>query len=207
MVATILVGYLICTPLSYNWDQSGAGHCGNTSAAYISLGVVDIITDIAIFALPMPMLYKLQVPRHTKIALVATFALGILTIAAGCMRLVAVVQIDFGLNFEEGQTGDVYWCAIEASVGIIVGCCIVMKPILERALPAFSRLTSWTKSLSRSRTTNFSSETTSTNPTKAQDDRVFLKLDDGEEPLRDLSPGSRKSGKSVGNDSSFGDVV
>lgn len=47
------------------------------------------------------MLYRLQVMRHAKAALMATFGLGLFTIIAGIMRLVAVIQIDYQLDFEQ----------------------------------------------------------------------------------------------------------
>ena len=136
-IATILVGYLICSPLSELWTKSSEGHCGHTTAAYVSLGVLDMVLDIAVFSLPIPMLYKLQVPRRTKVALVATFGLGVFTIAAGIMRLVAVVQIDYKINFEQGQVADAYWCTIESAVGIIVACTMTLRPLLDRLLVAF----------------------------------------------------------------------
>lgn len=47
------------------------------------------------------MLYRLQVIRHAKAALTATFGPGLFTIIAGIMRLVAVIQIDYQLEFEK----------------------------------------------------------------------------------------------------------
>ncbi|KAL9101416.1 MAG: hypothetical protein Q9163_003327 [Psora crenata] len=146
-VATMLVGYLICSPISKLWDLTAAGHCGDQVAAYITLGVLDVILDIAVYMLPIPMIYRLQVPLHTKIALATSFALGLLTILASVMRLVAVIQIDFAADFVEGQVSDAYWCAIEVSVGIIVASSIVMRPLLERMPSLFGRFSSWGKSL------------------------------------------------------------
>ena len=133
-LATTLVGYLICTPISELWTKSPGGHCGNTTAAYVSLGVFDVLLDMAVFSLPLPMLYRLQVPKTAKIALLATFGLGTFTIVAGIMRLVAVIQIDYQINFVEAQVGDAYWCTIESSVGIIVACCMTLRPLLDRLL-------------------------------------------------------------------------
>ena len=59
---------------------------GNTLAAYVSLGVLDVVLDVAVSLLPLPMSYKLQVARQAKFALVATFGLGLFTIVAGTMR-------------------------------------------------------------------------------------------------------------------------
>ncbi|MCJ1314525.1 hypothetical protein MMC25_008207 [Agyrium rufum] len=140
-VATVLVGYTICIPLSAQWDLTSTGNCGNETAAYVSLGVLDAATDIAVFLLPLPMLYTLQVPMHTKIALISTFGLGIFTIASSILRLVSVIQIDFNQDFEQGQVNDVLWCSIECSVGLIVASSLVMRPLLDRGIHLLSRIT------------------------------------------------------------------
>ena len=138
-IATILVGWVICTPLSELWTKAPGGHCGNTAAAYVSLGVFDVLLDIAVFSLPLPMLYKLQVAKHAKVALTATFGLGLFTIIAGVMRLVTVIQINYLINFTEAEVGDSYWCAIESSVGIIVACSLTLRPLLDRLLTLLKR--------------------------------------------------------------------
>ncbi|MCJ1436766.1 hypothetical protein MMC27_006148 [Xylographa pallens] len=140
-ISTILVGYLICTPLYSQWSLDFTGTCGNETIAYISLGVFDVLTDIMVFALPMPMLYTLRVPFRAKVALIGTFCLGIFTIVAGIMRLVAVIGIDFSTNFQQDLVADAYWCAIEASVGMIVGSSLVLRPLLDQVLSLFGVLT------------------------------------------------------------------
>lgn len=61
---------------------------------------------MAVFALPIPSLYKLQVPKYRKIVLAATFALSLFAIVAGIMSLVAVVHIDFTFSFDQGQVAE-----------------------------------------------------------------------------------------------------
>ncbi|KAL8941301.1 MAG: hypothetical protein Q9216_002320 [Gyalolechia sp. 2 TL-2023] len=186
-VATILVGYLICTPFSQKWLPSETGHCGNTTAAYVTLGVLDIILDIAVFTLPMPSLYRLQVSKNTKIGLVATFALGLFTIVAGIMRLVAVVQLAFETDFVQGQVGNAYWCAIEGSVGIIVACAMIMRPLLDRVLAVFGRYSSSIPTLSRSHRSTGDGKSSGTLP-RPLTERSFVMLQDSQEfALQDTS--------------------
>ena len=64
-----------------------------------SVRVRYVFLDIALLSLPLPMLYRLQVTRHAKAASMATFGLGLFTIIAGSMRLEAVIQIDYQLDF------------------------------------------------------------------------------------------------------------
>ena len=78
-VMTILVAFLLCRPLNYNWNLlPTAGHCGNQRAAYAAVGIVGIFTDVAILILPQPMVWKLQMPVFNKIALTILLCLGTL---------------------------------------------------------------------------------------------------------------------------------
>ena len=78
-VMTILIGFLICTPLSYNWDTTiPGGHCGNQNAAYSAVSAIDIGIDVLIFVVPLPHIWKLHVQTVTKVALSFLFGLGLL---------------------------------------------------------------------------------------------------------------------------------
>ena len=59
--AVILGTLLICRPLAYNWNRTIDGTCGNTQKLYLSGGIVNLLLDVAIVTLPMPMLWNLQV--------------------------------------------------------------------------------------------------------------------------------------------------
>ena len=76
---TILIGFLLCLPVNYNWNLLPiAGHCGNQRSAYAAVGFVDIFSDAAILILPQPMVWKLQLPKTTRIALTGILCLGVL---------------------------------------------------------------------------------------------------------------------------------
>src|ERR1700748_328158 len=65
---TILIGLLICSPISALWDPTIKGtRCGVMSAAFASVGIVDVIVDVIILLLPVPMVWQLQIPRANKV--------------------------------------------------------------------------------------------------------------------------------------------
>jgi hypothetical protein len=77
-VVITLNALLICSPLAYNWDIGvEGGRCANKTLAYTLIGAIDLLTDIALFALPVPMIYNLHVSRLNKIALFGVFGLGV----------------------------------------------------------------------------------------------------------------------------------
>jgi hypothetical protein len=130
-IQTILIAFLICRPISYNWDQvNQTGSCGNLTVAYTSIGVVDVISDIIIFVLPIPLINRLNMRKSSKWATMGLFALGIFTIAAGATRTGMILVVQFDPTDPEGPTQNLIWAAIEPCVAIIVACLIVIKPLL-----------------------------------------------------------------------------
>ena len=72
----VLETFLICRPLSMNWDPAAGGHCGNRNVMFVVAGATNMVTDIMVMALPIPALWKLQMPMIRKIGLMAVFSLG-----------------------------------------------------------------------------------------------------------------------------------
>ncbi len=77
-IAVILENLLICQPIRYSWDKAINGRCGDFSAAYIAVGIANLVTEFSIIILPMPYLWNLQLPIGKKIALTCIFGLGIM---------------------------------------------------------------------------------------------------------------------------------
>ena len=76
-LVVVFTAFFICTPLAANWDSNiPGGKCHNQTAAYTGIGVIDLVTDIAIFILPIPMIWNLQVSTGNRVALFAVFGLG-----------------------------------------------------------------------------------------------------------------------------------
>jgi len=77
-LVVFLEGFLLCRPFAYNWDKSIAGSCAALDQAYLSAGIINILVDAIIIVLPMPMLWKLQLPVSKKIGLSVMFGIGAL---------------------------------------------------------------------------------------------------------------------------------
>lgn len=79
MVFTILIGLFICWPIAMNWDpDTPGGKCGDQIAAFSAVGIIDVATDLVIIALPIPMIYPLQIRWQHKVALCSIFGAGLL---------------------------------------------------------------------------------------------------------------------------------
>lgn len=77
-ISQVLVEIFICTPIATFWDRSTGGTCiPNYPQWYINAGG-NIITDIAVFVIPLPVIWKLKMRKGQRIILLGIFCLGFL---------------------------------------------------------------------------------------------------------------------------------
>ncbi|CAI7660192.1 unnamed protein product [Penicillium bialowiezense] len=120
-ISSFLVLALSCLPPSKFWDlrDEVAGHCIDPStqqAFYEANGILNIITDILIYITPIPMLWNVQINLRKKLALLGVFGLGVLSIAAGCVRYDYVRMLATTADQFYALADALNWCGIEAYV-------------------------------------------------------------------------------------------
>lgn len=128
---TILLAFLLCRPLDYNWNLlPTAGHCGDQRSAYAAVGIIDIFSDVAILILPLPMVWKLQAAKATRLALTALLCLCVFTIAMSIARVVTIFDTEFkDFTF---NTYNFCWPILEYGVAILVCCGPLLRPLFEK---------------------------------------------------------------------------
>lgn len=146
-----------CSPVAagYLYPQPKNAHCTDILTLYLSSAPVNIITDIAILFLPIPILTRMRLPRKQKIILVATFSFGAFVAIVDVIRIAYLQQA--ALNRLKGvktsgsdpsravQESDFswyaslsfMWSAVEICIGIICACVPALKPLFARFLPSF----------------------------------------------------------------------
>ncbi|KAI0533790.1 GPCR, PTH11-type [Xylaria digitata] len=131
MLQTILIGLLICQPIQLNWDPAARGTCGNQTAGFVSVAVVDIFNDLMLLLLPLKPVLSLNIkPRH-KIALVLVFSAGLVTIVATVVKLYFTYVLDFA-DLTYSVVGDNYLNIIQPGIAVIVSCSPLLKPVLDK---------------------------------------------------------------------------
>ena len=91
MIATYAVGFFVltwmvwagiatiaqCVPIESFWNQNVPGHCINSDAFCIAAGALNVLTDFAIIAIPIPIIWNLQkISLAQKLGFVFVFTLG-----------------------------------------------------------------------------------------------------------------------------------
>ncbi|KAF4337277.1 archaeal flagellin n-terminal-like domain protein [Fusarium beomiforme] len=85
--------------VSVNWDLDEAACSTFDSKTVFRIDwVMNLISDMLVFALPFPLLYGLQLSRRYKAGLVAIFASGIITLGASIGRFATVEAIHAWTN-------------------------------------------------------------------------------------------------------------
>ena len=77
--ATILGACLICQPIAFNWNHSiPGGYCGDQKSLDLFIGIVNLLMDVTVVVLPMPVLWGLQMAVGKKFTLSGMFGLGVM---------------------------------------------------------------------------------------------------------------------------------
>jgi fucose permease len=119
---------------------------------FICSAPVNIVTDLAILALPIPVLTGMRLPKRQKYILVLTFSLGIFVTIVDVVRIYYLQQaISFVPTAPSNDPGALFgdspqfawnaslslmWSAVEVNVGMICACIPTLKPLILKILPS-----------------------------------------------------------------------
>ncbi|KAL8679485.1 MAG: hypothetical protein Q9224_002180 [Gallowayella concinna] len=134
-ISVFLETFLLCRPFAYNWDPTIKDFtCGNRNAAYIGAGSLNIVTDLMVLMLPIPMVWNLQIPRRNKAILTAVFGMGLFVCIVSILRLISLLTVSYS-DITWTVTDPLLWSMLEPCVGVTCACIPLMRPLLSRAFP------------------------------------------------------------------------
>lgn len=148
--ALTLLNIFQCNPVIAGFEapRPSAAHCIDIVTLYLSSAPVNIITDLALLFLPMPILTAMMLPRNEKIILVITFSFGAFVAVVDVVRIAYLQSASLArLQDLTGSraTGDgdfswiaslsFMWSAVEVHVGIICACVPGVKPLAAKIFP------------------------------------------------------------------------
>ncbi|KIW80727.1 hypothetical protein Z517_07343 [Fonsecaea pedrosoi CBS 271.37] len=135
-VAFILTSCFSCWPIAFYWDKTiKGGHCIDLMAFWFSLSGFNIVTDLAVWVLPMPVLKSLRLPRKQKFSLIVVFSLGGFGCITGMLRLHALYIASISTDLTYDNVGAATWSAAELNVGIMCACIPAMRPVINWMFP------------------------------------------------------------------------
>ncbi|POS77163.1 hypothetical protein DHEL01_v204455 [Diaporthe helianthi] len=134
----LCVVFTACIPLEAYWVFAlrEKAFCQPQSAWWANVGL-HMSTDFIIFALPLPVLPTLRMPRRQKWMLAMVFSLGFFVCIVSIVRLMKLLQTENhpSLDFSYDSAGLVYWTSIEVQGAIVCACAVTLKPLLNHWMP------------------------------------------------------------------------
>lgn len=76
--ACILATIFQCSPVGKAWQPWLAGRCSNVAVGNLASSLINVVSDLLIFAIPLLCVSRLRMPTAQKLAVVAVFAVGVL---------------------------------------------------------------------------------------------------------------------------------
>ncbi|GAP83924.1 putative plasma membrane protein Pth11-like protein [Rosellinia necatrix] len=121
-----------------NWSHIGVflTQCIESLDVLTVFATTDILSDLIIIAMPVPLIWRLHLPTRKKIALNSVFLIGFFTIGAGIARtymyLVTSYDKESNPDFIADFTLCILWSEIEANVAMLVSCLPVLSPVIGK---------------------------------------------------------------------------
>ncbi|KAF4548508.1 Hypothetical protein D9617_27g044750 [Elsinoe fawcettii] len=123
-LAILLTISLSCRPFTLSW---AAPTTCSPNTNLITIATLNIIMSLAILSIPIPLLWKLQVPRKQKIAIGLFLTTGVVVIMAAAIRL------GVGLSLAQTTVNLNVWGVREAFIGILFKNLPVLRQFFNRS--------------------------------------------------------------------------
>lgn len=123
-----LVAIFQCVPIKASWDTTIHGTCVDLGTEYFVAGITNVLTDITILILPMPLVWQLQTSKTRRWLVIGTFMLG------GCACIISIIRLVYVREF---KGTDASWnnvptaelSTVELGIGILSACMPAYRPL------------------------------------------------------------------------------
>ncbi|KAF5562457.1 monocarboxylate transporter 2 [Fusarium phyllophilum] len=137
---TIIIASLLlfgCQPRETAWDPYlfASGKCIDYAVMYIIIAVANIISDIVLFAIPIPMIVRLKMPLGQKIGLGIMLGIATITVTTSIIRMIYLPSLLGALDIPWIAAPANVWSFVEVNLFIICGCMPTFRKFFKRFAP------------------------------------------------------------------------
>ncbi|KAF2163705.1 hypothetical protein M409DRAFT_68300 [Zasmidium cellare ATCC 36951] len=137
-ITFIIITIFQCNPVSLawtHWDETHPGTCNNVNAQSWASAIINIVLDLVVVGLPMPVLWNMNLNTRKKLLVMLMFGVGFFVTIVSILRLRLLVV--FGdsknLTYDYKQVG--YWTVIEVDTALCCACMPGIRNLIRRAFP------------------------------------------------------------------------
>ncbi|KAJ4296403.1 hypothetical protein N0V90_006448 [Kalmusia sp. IMI 367209] len=134
-ISYLFAGIFQCSPIARVYDRTIPGTCINFAWHRWSNAISNLLTDLIIFFLPLPLIMKLNMSLGNRVGLVVLFSIGFFICLITTLRMATLPQT---LKLKEPTWESAptnLWSFIEAAVGVICACLISLRRTISLMWP------------------------------------------------------------------------
>ena len=99
-IACLCVAFFKCMPFSHQWqiypDPGNNCEPAVSTLQTVFVMVMNTVTDLYLLAIPLPMVWKSNLPWRKKLFLLVMFSGGFIEMAFGILRCVSILTVSLG---------------------------------------------------------------------------------------------------------------
>ncbi|KAK1964467.1 CFEM domain-containing protein [Colletotrichum sublineola] len=133
-----------CQPIEYfwiGWAKETDGKCFDVNAFALSHGIVNVVLDVWMLALPLSQIYYLKMDQKQKLGVMLMLGVGIFLVAVSAYRIQALVIFAKSTNATANTFQTSIWSHIELCVGIFVACLPSTRQLWGMVFPKIVKVT------------------------------------------------------------------
>ncbi|KAF3165567.1 hypothetical protein TWF106_006195 [Orbilia oligospora] len=120
-----------CPKPSMSWSVTFPTGCMNLSVLYYTSASINILTDILILCLPIPVLMTIQIQKRKRIALVGIFFIGFIAVLASVSRIWALWLYQNTKDVSYDAIFILLFSNIEINLAIITASAPPLRPLFK----------------------------------------------------------------------------
>ncbi|KAI1175284.1 hypothetical protein F4777DRAFT_335884 [Nemania sp. FL0916] len=140
-ISFFFANLFICYPVTALIEPFYGKKCVDRAAVFLSTLVSNLIFDVLILIMPIPVVLRLHLPRKDRFGVLGMFLLGATVVAVGIARLIQLLEVNSQyLYFYTDETyytsPAFFWANIELAIAVVSACLPTLKPILTFLSPS-----------------------------------------------------------------------
>jgi hypothetical protein len=142
-VVAAAVSVLACLPISAFWNMAPGERCINVQAFSFVIAIWDLVSNVAILALPMLAVARWSQLRAERVVFTCLYILGAAACTAAAMK---IYGLHTGSIMQAPSHNTTFWISVTVELNIILICASLpaIGPLVDHLFPGF--LANWTDS-------------------------------------------------------------
>ncbi|KAL7625377.1 hypothetical protein AAE478_004594 [Parahypoxylon ruwenzoriense] len=133
-IASLIADLAACRPFSANWAplEVWATHCISKQALFVWSTLPNILTDVVLLILPLPIIWRLHASIQLKVPLTVTFVIGGMGLVVSILRFLTFTRNGAFTDATYTAVELIIWTNAEPGIYLISACMLMYRPLLEK---------------------------------------------------------------------------